>query len=121
MIANSKIVKKSKDIAKAKPFPSVNPPQPIAANTRQQKTPNITEVSQSFTGKRIVNIRNEHLQKQCEQQPVKQHSRFHLFRMNSVSKRTISLIVVPQNDPKSDVSFCSPFLFDRMNKMYSEG
>ena len=48
--AKKKTAKKSKGIAKAKPFPS--------ANTTQQTTPNIAKVSQLFRGKHISDIRN---------------------------------------------------------------
>mgnify|MGYP001477733867 CR=1 FL=1 len=38
--AKKKTSKKSKGIAKAKPFPSVKPPQPSVSNAAQQATPN---------------------------------------------------------------------------------
>ena len=59
--AKKKTVKKSKGIAKAKPFPSVKPPQPSVSNTTQQATPNSAVGSQSFTRKDISDIRNDYL------------------------------------------------------------
>ena len=69
--AKKKTAKKSKGIAKAKPFPSVQPPQLSAANTPQQATPNSAVGSQSFTSKDISDTRNDYLQKQSELQPIK--------------------------------------------------
>ena len=74
--AKKKTTKKSKGIAKAKPFPSVKPPQPSVANTTQQATPNGAVGSQSFTSKDISDIRNYYLQKRPELQPVKPQSPF---------------------------------------------
>ena len=71
-----KTAKKSKGIAKAKPFPSVKPPQPSVSNTTQQATPNSAVGSQSFTSKDISDIRNDYLQKQSELQPIKPQSPF---------------------------------------------
>ena len=71
--------KKSKGIAKAKPFPSVKPPQPSVSNTTQQATPNSAVGSQSFTSKDISDIRNDYLQKQSELQPIKPQSPFSSF------------------------------------------
>ena len=68
--------KKSKGIAKAKPFPSVKPPQPSVSNTTQQATPNSAVGSQSFTSKDKSDIRNDYLQKQSELQPIKPQSPF---------------------------------------------
>ena len=39
---------------------------------------------------------------------------------NSVDKATIDLIEMRQNESKSHVSFCLPFLFDRMIDRHSE-
>ena len=65
--AKKKTSKKSKGIAKAKPFPSVKPPQPSVSNATQQATPPNSAVgSQSFTSKDISDIRNNYLQKQSE-------------------------------------------------------
>ena len=44
--AKKKTAKKSKGIAKAKPFPSVKPPQPSVSNATQQATPNSAVGSQ---------------------------------------------------------------------------
>ena len=71
-----KTAKKSKGIAKAKPFPSVKPPQPSVSNTSQQATPNSAVGSQSFTSKDISDIRNDYLQKQTELKPIKPQSPF---------------------------------------------
>ena len=68
--------KKSKAIAKAKPFPSVKPPQPSVSNTTQQATPNSAVGCHSFTSKDISDIRNDYLQKQSELQPIKPQSPF---------------------------------------------
>ena len=59
-----KTAKKSKGIAKAKPFPLVKPPQPTMVNTTPQATPNSAVGSQTFTSKDISRLRNDHLQKQ---------------------------------------------------------
>ena len=72
--AKKKTAKKSKGIAKAKPFPSVKPPQPSVSNATQQATPNSAFGSQSFTSKDISNIRKDYLQKQSELQPIKPQS-----------------------------------------------
>lgn len=74
--AKKKIAKKSKGIAKAKPFPSVKPPQPTTSNATSQTTPNSAVGSQSFTSKDIGDIRNDYLQKQSELQPIKPQSPF---------------------------------------------
>ena len=74
--AKKKTAKKSKGIAKSKPFPSVKPPQPSISNTTQQATPNSAVVSQSFTSKDISDKRNDYLQKQSELQPIKPQSPF---------------------------------------------
>jgi len=74
--AKKKTAKKSKGIAKAKPFPSVKPPQPSVSNATQQATPNSAVGSQSFTSKDISDIRNDYLQKQSELQPIKPQSPF---------------------------------------------
>ena len=74
--AKKKTEKKSKRIAKAKPFPSVKPPQPTAANTTQQTTPRSAVGNQTFTSKDMSNIRNDYLQKKSELQPVKPQSLF---------------------------------------------
>ena len=71
-----KTAKKSKGIAKAKPFPSVKPPHPSVSNTTQQAIPNSAVGSQSFTSKDISDIRNDYLQKQTELQPIKPQSPF---------------------------------------------
>ena len=68
--------KKSKGVAKAKPFSSVKPPQPSVSNTTQQATPNSTVGSQSFTSKDIRDIRKDYLQRQSELQPIKPQSPF---------------------------------------------
>ena len=59
--AKKKTTKKSKGIAKAKPFPSVMPPQPSTSNATQQAIPNGAVGSQSFTSKDISDIRNDYL------------------------------------------------------------
>jgi hypothetical protein len=69
--AKKKTAKKTKGIAKAKPFPSIKPPQPSAANTPQQATPNSAVGSQPFTSKDISDICNDYLQKQSEVEPIK--------------------------------------------------
>ena len=76
--AKKKTAKKSKGIAKAKakPFPSVKPPQPSVSNTKQQATPNSAVGSQSFTSKDVSDIRNDYLQKQSKLQPIKPQSPF---------------------------------------------
>ena len=74
-----KTAKKSKGSAKAKPFPSVKPPQPSVSNTTQQATPNSAVGSQSFTSKDISDIRNDYLQKQSELHPIKPQSPFESF------------------------------------------
>ena len=74
--AKKKTAKKSKGIVKAKPFPSVKPPQPSVSNTTQQPTPNSAVGSQSFTSKDISDIRNDYLQKQTELKPIKPQSPF---------------------------------------------
>ena len=74
--AKKKTTKKSKGIAKAKPFPSVKPTQPSVSNTTQQANPNSAVGSQSFTSKDISDIRNDYLQKQSELQPIKPQSPF---------------------------------------------
>ena len=68
--------KKSKGIAKAKPFPSVKPPQPSVSSATQQATPNSAVGSQPFTSKDISDIRNDYLQKQSKLQPIKPQSPF---------------------------------------------
>ncbi|MFL2796234.1 MAG: hypothetical protein ACJZ81_00700, partial [Paracoccaceae bacterium] len=55
-----KTVTKSKGIAKAKPFPSVKPPQPSVSNATSQSSPNRAVGSQSFTSKDISDIRNDY-------------------------------------------------------------
>ena len=67
--SKKKTRKKSKGIAKAKPFPSVKPPT-------QQATPNSAVRTQSFTSKDIGDIRNDHLRKRSELQPIKLQSPF---------------------------------------------
>jgi hypothetical protein len=62
------------DVAKAKPFPSVKPPQRSVSNTTQQLTPNSVVGSQSFTSRDISDIRSDYLQKQSELQPIKPQS-----------------------------------------------
>ena len=74
--AKKKTAKKSKGIAKAKPFPSVKPPTTSAATPTPQATPNSAVGSQSFTSKDISDIRNDYLQKQSELQPIKPQSPF---------------------------------------------
>jgi hypothetical protein len=76
--AKKKTAKKSKGVAKAKPFPSVKtPPPPVSNATQQQQaTPNSAVGSQSFTSKDVSDIRNDHLQKQSELQPIKPQSPF---------------------------------------------
>jgi len=74
--AKKKTAKKSKGNSKAKPFPSVRPPQPSVSNTTQQATQNSAVGSQSFTSKDISDIRNDYLQKQTELQPIKPQSSF---------------------------------------------
>ena len=71
-----KTAKKSKSIAKAKPFPSVKPAQPTTSNATPQATSNSAVGSQSFTNKDINDIRNDYLQKQSELQPTKPQSPF---------------------------------------------
>ena len=63
-------------VAKAKPFPSVKPPQSTTSNATSQATPNSAVGSQSFTSKDISDIRNDYLQKQSELQPIKPQSPF---------------------------------------------
>ena len=58
--AKKKTSKRSKSIAKSKPFPSVKPLKPTADNTTQQATPNSAVGNQSFASKEISNIRNEY-------------------------------------------------------------
>ena len=74
--AKKKTTKKSKGIGKAKPFPSVKPPQPSVSNATKQATSNNAVGSQSFTRKDISDIRNDYLQKQSELQPIKPQSPF---------------------------------------------
>ena len=74
--AKKKTTKKTKGVAKAKPFPSVKPPQPSVSNTTQQAAPNSAVGSQSFTSKDINDVRNDYLQKQSELQPMKPQSPF---------------------------------------------
>ena len=71
--------KKSKGVAKSEPFPSVELPQPTAANTTQQVTPCCAVGSQLFTSKGINDIRNDYLQKQSEPQPIKPQSPYKSF------------------------------------------
>ena len=71
-----KTAEKSKGIAKAKPFPTVNPLQPTTANTTPQATPISAAGSQSFMSKDISDICNDYLQKQSELKPIKPHSPF---------------------------------------------
>ena len=66
----------SVSIAKAKPFPSVKPPQPSTSNVTSQGTSNSAVGTQSFTSKDISDIRNDYLQKQSELQPIKPQSPF---------------------------------------------
>ena len=68
--------KKSKAIAKAKPFPSVNLQQPSTSNATSQTTQNSAIGNQSFTSKDIGDIRNDYLQKQYELKPKKPQSPF---------------------------------------------
>ena len=74
--AKKKTTNRSKDISKAKLFPSVKPPQPAMSNATSQATPNNAVGSQSFTIKDISDIRNYYLQKQSELQPIKLQSPF---------------------------------------------
>ena len=74
--AKKKTAKKSKGIAKAKPFPSVKSPQPSTTNATSQATPNSGIGSQSFTSKDISDLRNDYLKKQTELQPIKPQSPF---------------------------------------------
>jgi len=76
--AKKKTAKKSKGVAKAKPFPSVKTPPPSVSNATQQQqaTPNSAVGSQSFTSKDISDIRNDYLQKQSKLQPIKPQSPF---------------------------------------------
>ena len=74
--AKKKITKKSKGIAKAKPFTSVKPLKPTAAPQIPQATPNSAVRSQSFTNKDTSDIRNDYSQKQSELQPIKPQSPF---------------------------------------------
>ena len=74
--AKKKTTKKSRGIAKAKPFPSVKPSQPTTSNATSQATPNGAVGSQSFTSKYISDIRNDYLQKQSELKPIKPQSPF---------------------------------------------
>ena len=74
--AKKKTSKKSKGIAKAKPFPSVKPLSNSAATPTPQATPNSAVGTQSFTSKDISDICNDYLQKQSELQPIKPQSPF---------------------------------------------
>ena len=69
--AKKETAKKSKGIAKTKPFRSVKPPTTSAATSTPQATPNSAVGSQSFTSKDISDIRNDYLQKQSELKPIK--------------------------------------------------
>ena len=77
--AKKKTPKKSKGIAKAKPFPSVKPATTSAATSTPQATPNSAVGTQSFTSKDIGDIRNDYLQKQSELQPIKPQLPFYSF------------------------------------------
>lgn len=77
--AKKKIAKKRKGIAKAKPFPSVDPPKPIASNTPHQATPNSAVGSQLFATKDFSDRGNDYLQKQSGLQPIKPQSPFKSF------------------------------------------
>ena len=74
--AKKKTTKKSKGIAKAKPFPSVKAPTTSAAKQTPQATPNSAVGSQSFTSKDLSDTSNDYLQKQSELQPIKPQSPF---------------------------------------------
>ena len=69
-----KTTKKSKGIAKAKPIPSLKPPQPTTTNATSKATPNSAVGTQSFTCKDINDIRSDYLQKQSELKPMKPQS-----------------------------------------------
>ena len=74
--AKKKTAKKSKGIAKAKPFPSVKPPQPTMSNAASQTTPNSAVGNQSFTSKDISDTKKDYLSKQSELQPINSQSPF---------------------------------------------
>ena len=74
--AKKKTAKKNKVIAKAKPFPSVKPPQPIASNATQQATSNSAIGSIPFTNNDTNDTRKDYLQKQYELQPIRPKSPF---------------------------------------------
>ena len=61
--AKKKTAKNRKGIAKAKPFPSVKPPQSTTSNATSQATPNSAVGNQSFTSIDISDIRKYVLKK----------------------------------------------------------
>lgn len=67
--AKKKTAKKSKGIAKAKPFPSVKPPQPSVSNTTKQATPNSAVGNSAIAKDDASNARNDYMMKKQKLTP----------------------------------------------------